>query len=71
MTKAEYNAMKEGDRFSHQDRWWPRSETYHYKFTGTRREVKGCVFDFFTCEEDGTCCFFRPHEVQEDFIPLP
>lgn len=35
-------------------------------FTGTRRAVKGCDFDFFTMA-DGSCCFFYPYEVNEKF----
>ena len=35
-------------------------------FTGTRREVKGTDFDFFTMA-DGSCAFFCPTEVKEKF----
>lgn len=35
-------------------------------FTGTRREVKGCDFDFFNFD-DGSTCFFSPFEVKEEF----
>lgn len=36
-------------------------------FTGTRREVEGVDFDFFTFD-DGTMAFFYPSEVKEKFI---
>jgi|SanBayMetagenome_1026888.scaffolds.fasta_scaffold09998_2 hypothetical protein len=38
-------------------------------FTGTRKEVKGCDFDFFDFD-NGSCCFFSPCEVAEEFKPL-
>ena len=36
--------MKEGDKFIHTDRFGNKHEL---TYSGTRREIKGCEFEFF------------------------
>lgn len=59
--------MEKGDKFIYTDRL---GKTQVVTYTGTRREVKGCLFDFFTMQDD-TCAFFYPSEVCEPaFVPF-
>lgn len=51
--------MKKGDEFTYTDRFGKKQRVV---YTGTQREVKGVMFDFFTME-DGSCAFFYPSEV--------
>lgn len=51
--------MKKDDVFIYTDRLGKKQRVV---YTGTRREVKEVMFDFFTME-DGSCAFFYPSEV--------
>ena len=53
-------AMKKGDKFIYTN-ILGKKETVTY--TGTQREVKGVLFDFFIME-DGSTAFFYPSEVK-------
>ena len=55
------NNMKEGDKFIHTDILGKKHEL---TYTGTRREVKGCEFEFFT-DDKGKVCFFTDTEVKK------
>ena len=55
------NKLKAEDKFIYTD---PITKTQHkLTYTGTRREVKGCVFEFFIEEGNKDCCFFSDEEV--------
>lgn len=54
--------MKEGDKFIHTDDISGRK--YELTYTGTRREVKGCEFEFFE-DDKGKVCFFTDSEVKK------
>ena len=51
--------MKEGDKFIHTD---ILGKKYQVTYTGTRREIKGCEFEFFV-DDKGGGCFFTDSEV--------
>ena len=51
--------MQEGDKFIHTDRFGKKHEV---TYTGTRREIKGCEFEFFV-DDKGGGCFFTDSEV--------
>ena len=51
--------MKKNDAFIYTDRLGKKQRVV---YTGTQREVKGVLFDFFTME-DGSTAFFYPSEV--------
>lgn len=53
--------LKKGDTFIYTDQLGKKQRAV---YTGTQREVKGVLFDFFTME-DGTTSFFYPSEVVE------
>lgn len=53
--------MKKGDKFIHTD---ILGKKYELTYTGTRREVKGCEFEFFT-DDKGKVCFFTDTEVEK------
>lgn len=53
--------MKKGDKFIHTD---IIGKKYELTYTGTRREVKGCEFEFFT-DDKGKVCFFTDTEVNK------
>lgn len=55
------NNMKEGDKFIHTDILGKKHEL---TYTGTRREVKGCEFEFFV-DDKGDSCFFTDTEVKK------
>lgn len=50
--------MQEGDKFIHTDRIGTKHEVI---YTGHRREIKGCEFEFFVDATGG--CFFTDSEV--------
>ena len=53
--------MKAGDKFIYTD---PINKTQHkLTYTGTRREIKGCMYEFFTEEGKDGCCFYDDSEV--------
>ena len=52
--------MKEGDKFIHTDIF---GKKWELTYTGTRREVKGCEFEFFI-DDEGSYCFFTDTEVE-------
>ena len=54
--------MKKGDKFIHTDDFSGRK--YELTYTGTRREVKGCEFEFFA-DDKGKVCFFTDSEVKK------
>jgi hypothetical protein len=54
--------MKKGDKFIHTDDFSGRK--YELTYTGTRREYKGCEFEFFT-DDKGKVCFFTDTEVNK------
>lgn len=59
--------MEKGDKFIYTDQL---GKTQVVTYTGTRREIKGCLFDFFTMA-DGSCAFFYLSEVcSPTFIPF-
>jgi hypothetical protein len=51
--------MKKGDTFIYTDQLGKKQRAV---YTGTRREIKEVLFDFFTME-DGSTAFFYPSEV--------
>jgi hypothetical protein len=51
--------MKEGDKFIHTDIIGTKHEV---TYTGPRREIKGCEFEFFV-DATGGGCFFTDSEV--------
>ncbi len=53
--------LKKGDTFIYTNQL---GEKQRVVYTGTRREIKDVLFDFFTME-DGTTSFFYPSEVVE------
>jgi hypothetical protein len=53
--------MKKGDKFIHTD---IIGKKYELTYTGTRREVKGCEFEFFA-DDKGDVCFFTDTEVKK------
>jgi hypothetical protein len=53
--------MKKGDKFIHTD---IVRKKYELTYTGTRREVKGCEFEFFA-DDKGKICFFTDTEVKK------
>jgi hypothetical protein len=53
--------MKKGDKFIHTD---IVGRKYEVTYTGTRREVKGCEFEFFV-DDKGDGCFFTDTEVKK------
>jgi hypothetical protein len=58
---AKINNMKEGDKFIHID---IVGRKYGVTYTGTRREVKGCEFEFFV-DDKGDSCFFTDAEAKK------
>lgn len=56
--------MKENDKFIRKNPITGEEEVWTY--TGTKREVKGVLFEFFT-DSKGRTCFFYPSEVLEEF----
>ena len=52
--------MQEGDKFIHTDILGTKHEV---TYTGTRREIKGCEFEFFYETGKEGCCFFTDSEV--------
>ena len=54
------NSMKEGDKYIHTD---ILGKKWELTYTGTRREVKGCEFEFFV-DDKGNGCFFTDTEVK-------
>ena len=55
------NNMNKGDKFIHTD---IIGKKYELTYTGTRREVKGCEFEFFA-DDKGKVCFFTDSEVKK------
>ena len=53
--------MQEGDKFIHTDIIGTKHEV---TYTGTRREIKGCEFEFFV-DVTGGGCFFTDSEVSK------
>ena len=53
--------MEKFDKFIHTDILGKKHEV---TYTGTRREVKGCEFEFFT-DDKGDSCFFTDTEVKK------
>ena len=53
--------MKKGDKFIHTD---IVGRKYEVTYTGTRREIKGCEFEFFV-DVTGGGCFFTDSEVSK------
>ena len=53
--------MKKGDKFIHTD---ILGKKHQVTYTGVRREIKGCEFEFFT-DDKGRCCFFNDSEVKK------
>jgi hypothetical protein len=53
--------MEKFDKFIHTDILGKKHEL---TYTGTRREVKGCEFEFFT-DDKGKVCFFTDTEVKK------
>lgn len=53
--------MKKGDKFIHTD---IIGKKYELTYTGTRREVKDCEFEFFA-DDKGKVCFFTDTEVKK------
>ena len=51
--------MKKGDKFIHTDIVGRKQEV---TYTGPRREIKGCEFEFFV-DDKGGGCFFTDSEV--------
>ena len=49
----------EGHKYIHTD---ILGKKWELTYTGTRREVKGCEFEFFV-DDKGRCCFFTDSEV--------
>ena len=54
------NYMKKGDKFIHTDIVGRKHEV---TYTGPRREIKGCEFEFFVDDKGG--CFFTDSEVKK------
>ena len=52
--------MQQGDQFIFVDRF---NQKHKLTYTGTRREIKGCMYEFFTEEGKDGCCFFDDSEV--------
>ena len=52
--------MQQGDQFIFVDRF---NQQHKLTYTGTRREIKGCMYEFFTEEGKDGCCFFDDSEV--------
>jgi len=53
--------MEKFDKFIHTDILGKKHEV---TYTGTRREVKGCEFEFFV-DDKGDSCFFTDAEVKK------
>ena len=53
--------MKKGDKFIHTD---IVGRKYGVTYTGTRRIVKDCEFEFFV-DDKGKVCFFTDTEVKK------
>ena len=53
--------MKKGDKFIHTDIIGRKQEV---TYTGPRREIKGCEFEFFV-DDKGGGCFFNDSEVKK------
>ena len=53
--------MKEGDKFIHTD---ILGKKHQVTYTGPRREIKGCEFEFFV-DDKGGGCFFNDSEVKK------
>jgi hypothetical protein len=53
--------MNKGDKFIHTD---IIGKKYELTYTGTRREGKGCEFEFFA-DDKGKVCFFTDSEVKK------
>ena len=53
--------MKKGDKFIHTD---IVGRKYEVTYTGTRRIVKDCEFEFFV-DDKGDSCFFTDTEVKK------
>jgi hypothetical protein len=53
--------MEKFDKFIHTDILGKKHEL---TYTGTRREVKGCEFEFFV-DDKGDTCFFTDSEVKK------
>jgi hypothetical protein len=53
--------MEKFDKFIHTDILGKKHEVI---YTGTRREVKGCEFEFFV-DDKGDSCFFTDTEVKK------
>ena len=63
--------MKEGDKFIHTDRFGNKHEL---TYSGTRREIKGCEFEFFYETGKEGCCLFTDDEVdkmEKKDVPWP
>jgi len=56
-----------GERFEHTCRHFGTKQKLTY--TGTRREVKDVLYDFFTTEDNQTV-FFSPYEVRDNMVKL-
>ena len=52
--------MKEGDKFIHTDILGKKRQV---TYTGPRREIKDCEFEFFV-DDKGDGCFFTDSEVK-------
>jgi hypothetical protein len=52
--------MKKGDKFIHTD---IVGRKHQVTYAGTRREIKGCEFEFFV-DDKGGGCFFTDSEVK-------
>jgi len=52
--------MQQGDQFIFTDGF---NQQHKLTYTGTRREIKGCMYEFFTEEGKDGCCFFDDSEV--------
>ena len=53
--------MKKGDKFIHTD---IVGKKHQVTYTGSRREIKGCEFEFFV-DDKGGGCFFNDSEVKK------
>ena len=53
--------MKKGDKFIHTD---IVGREHEVTYTGPRREIKGCEFEFFV-DDKGGGCFFTDTEVNK------
>jgi len=53
--------MKKGEKFTHTD---IVGRKYGVTYTGLRREVKDCEFEFFV-DDKGDSCFFTDTEIKK------